>query len=186
MSRRTRAVAVAVNACMASSGQRCAQRRELPVLRTEVVAPLADAVRFVHGEEARPAAGRAARRSCRCPRRPAAPARRRPAGTGRRGCRAHASAFWPAERAVDARRRHAVADERVHLVLHQRDQRRDDDRERRRGSAPAPGSTATCRRRSAGRRSSRVRQHGVHRLALERAEGRVAPVLLEDLGQGHR
>ena len=30
------------------------------------------------------------------------------------------------------------------------------------------------------------RQHGVHRLALERAEGRVAPVPLEDLGQRHR
>ena len=52
MSRRTRAVAVAVNAWRLTPGKRAAQRGELPVLRTEVVAPLADAVRLVHGDEA--------------------------------------------------------------------------------------------------------------------------------------
>ena len=63
------------------------------------------------------------------------------------------------ERAVVERRRHAVADQRVHLVLHQRDERRHHHRQARVGERPpAPGSRATCRRRSAARRSSRARR----------------------------
>ena len=52
MSRRTRAVAVAVKACRLTSAKQRAQRAELPVLRPEVVPPLADAVRLVDGDEA--------------------------------------------------------------------------------------------------------------------------------------
>ena len=47
--------------------------------------------------------------------------------------------------------------------------------------APAPGSRATCRRRSAARRPSRGRRGRVHRFALQRPEGRVAPVAGEDV-----
>ena len=53
MSRRTRAVAVAVKACRLTAGQTLAELAQLPVLRTEVVSPLADAVRFVDRDEAR-------------------------------------------------------------------------------------------------------------------------------------
>ena len=52
MSRRTRAVAVAVNAWRLIGGQRVAQLRELAVLRPEVMPPLADAVRLVDRDEA--------------------------------------------------------------------------------------------------------------------------------------
>ena len=41
MSRLTRAVAVAVYACRADAGQPLAQLRQLSVLRSEIVAPLA-------------------------------------------------------------------------------------------------------------------------------------------------
>ena len=53
---------------------------------------------------------------------------------------------------------HAGLQQRVDLVLHQRDQRRDDDADARRAAGPESGSTATCRRRSAsapGRRRRR-------------------------------
>ena len=43
----------------------------------------------------------------------------------------------------------------VDLVLHQRDQRRHDDRDAVSNEQPGPGSRATCRRRSAGRRGNR-------------------------------
>ena len=44
---------------------------------------------------------------------------------------------------------HAERGQRVDLVLHEGDQRRDDDARCPAGPAPAPGSRATCRRRSA-------------------------------------
>ena len=52
MSRLTRAVAVAVNACRLTPGSSCRSRAELPVLGPEIVSPLADAVRFVDRDEA--------------------------------------------------------------------------------------------------------------------------------------
>ena len=51
MSRRTRPVAVAVKACRLTPGNRSRSRAELPVFRPEVVAPLADAVGLVDGDE---------------------------------------------------------------------------------------------------------------------------------------
>ena len=53
MSLRTRSVAVAVNACMLTPGSIWPQLGELPILRPEIVSPLADAVRLVDGDEAR-------------------------------------------------------------------------------------------------------------------------------------
>ena len=85
------------------------------------------------------------------------------------------------ERAVVERRRHAVADQRVHLVLHQRDERRDDERQAR---------PHERRRLEAERLAAAGRQHddrvaagedGVHRLALQRTEGGVAPVSGDDI-----
>ena len=81
------------------------------------------------------------------------------------------------------RGRHAVADERVDLVLHQRDQRRDDHRQAR---------AHERRRLEAQRLAAAGRQHDqriaagqdrVHRLALERTERGVAPVFFEDAVQ---
>ena len=66
MSSRTRTVAVAVKAWMRHAGKLVAQQAQLPVLGPEVVAPLADAVRLVHGDE-RDAGTRAAARGSRSP-----------------------------------------------------------------------------------------------------------------------
>jgi hypothetical protein len=53
------------------------------------------------------------------------------------------------ERGIEEGRAHAGLQQRVDLVLHQRDQRRDDDADAFGAAAPESGSTATCRRRSA-------------------------------------
>ena len=50
------------------------------------------------------------------------------------------------------------ARQRVDLVLHQRDQRRDDDADAVAHAAPGSGSTATCRRRSASAPARRRRR----------------------------
>ena len=81
-------VAVAVNACRLTRGPSLAQPAELAVLRPEVVAPLADAVRLVDGDEARRADRRDATETRRCPRPRAAPARRTAAGRLPLRCRA--------------------------------------------------------------------------------------------------
>ena len=52
MSRRTRSVAVAVNAWSDDLREISAEQRQLAVLGPEIVAPLADAVRLVHGDVA--------------------------------------------------------------------------------------------------------------------------------------
>ncbi len=67
MSSRTRAVAVAVKACRLTPGNRSRSRAELPVLRPEVVAPLADAVRLVDGDERTGAPPDATRRGSTSP-----------------------------------------------------------------------------------------------------------------------
>ena len=87
----------------------------------------------------------------------------------------HLALLFGRQRAVVAGRRHAVADKRVDLILHQRDQRRDDDRE----------TVAGDRRRleaerlaAAGRQHEQriaAGQHGLHRFALQRTERVVAP-----------
>ena len=115
----------------ADAGQQLPQPPELPVLGPEIVSPLADAVRFVHRDEA-DAAGREQVEE--------AVAALADQPLGRDVEQAIASLAQAGddvrllvrrERAVVERRRHAVADERVDLVLHQRDERRDDDRETR-------------------------------------------------------
>ena len=101
------------------------QHRKLAVVRAEIVAPLADAMRLVDGEQRE-----------RRPLQQVQEARR--GETLRRDidevepALAHrpldARPLAAVERRVEGRRLHPVLDERGHLVLHQRDQRRDDDR----------------------------------------------------------
>ena len=56
------------------AGQELTQPAELTILGSEVVSPLADAVGFVHGDEAGVARGEPSPGNCRCLRRPAVPA----------------------------------------------------------------------------------------------------------------
>ena len=75
--------------------------------------------------------------------------------------RDHLVALVRQQRAVQIRRRDAVDAQAVDLILHQRDERRDDQRRSAAlgpRPAPAPGSRATCRRRSAARRRCRARR----------------------------
>ena len=163
-------------------GKRRAQPAELAVLRPEVVAPVADAVRFVDGDEAHaPArelplkAGAAIAhqplgRDVEQPQPPVAERRqRRRALVGGRG-------------AVETRRRHAALDQAVDLVLHQRDERRDDERD--------AGRVADQRRRLKADRFAAAGRHddeavaaiedGVDRLPLQRTKALEPPVVRED------
>ena len=66
---------------------------------------------------------------------------------------------------------HAELAQRRNLVVHQRDQRRDDDGRARPGRAPAPGSTGSCRRRSASAPARRLpARPRAHRALLQPAE----------------
>ncbi len=111
MSRRTRAVAVAVNACRLACGNSVAELAEPAVLGPEVVAPLADAVRFVHGDEAHADLSEPAHEAI-------AAIADQPFGRHVQQSRLafahalhHGALLLLVERAVVAGRRHAVADE---------------------------------------------------------------------------
>ena len=127
MSRRTRSVAVAVKAWSETPGKSSRSASELPVLRPEIVSPLADAVRFVDGDEPQ------ARLLQQPPQRLAAVADEplgrhveQPAAIVA-DAREHLVALVRQQRAVQVRRRDAVDAQAVDLILHQRDERRDDD-----------------------------------------------------------
>ena len=129
-------------------GPALVQHRQLQVVGPEVVPPLRHAVRLVDGEQGDRCRGRAARWSARTPQ----PLGREVqqvelARDGRRPRPARRSDDSCVELRKPART--PSARERVDLVLHQRDQRRDHDARCRPGPAPGSGSTATCRRRSA-------------------------------------
>ncbi len=66
---------------------------------------------------------------------------------------------------MQRRRRDAELAQARHLVVHERDQRRDHDGGARRGTAPAPGSRGSCRRRSASARARRRRRRRARRPA---------------------
>ena len=108
-----------------SAGEGVAELAEVAVVGAELVPPLRDAVRLVDGDERRvrlgqeaaePGHGETLRRDVQQLRPPLEDAALRVGGLLRR------------ERAVDVARADAVRVQRVHLVLHQRDQRRDDER----------------------------------------------------------
>ena len=111
--------------------QKLPQPAELPVLRPEIVAPLADAMGFVHGDEANPAGCEDIQETF------AAVAHEPLGGDVQQTIPALAQSgddlglLVRRERAVVQGRRHAVANQRVDLILHQRNQRRDHEREAR-------------------------------------------------------
>jgi hypothetical protein len=171
---------VAVNG---GAGEPVAQLAQLPVLGTEVVTPVADAVRFIDRERAHVHAAeqRAERRRRQALGRDEEQAQRAVERTGfdrallvRRG------------RAVQRRRGHAGRDERVDLVLHQRDERRDDDgqsveEQRRRLEAERLS-------RAGGHDQERVApgEHGVDGLPLQRAQRGEPPRARDDVEHGIR
>ena len=107
-------------------GQFLAQRAEGQVVGPELVSPLGDAVRLVHRHEADPEAAEEAREAGQgdalgrdVEQLEVAPERAAP----------HLAGLLRGHRAVQAAGGDAAGAERVHLVLHQRDQRRDDQRQ---------------------------------------------------------
>ena len=152
MSSRTSGVAVAVNAAM--GGRRAAvdpaalARRiaEPAVVGPEVVAPLRHAVRFVHdearnGQLAQHAAEEVGREALgRDVEQAQLPQPRRAQ---------HVAARVARELRVERRRPDAAAIELVDLILHQRDERRHDERDAGQQERRAAESRATCPSRSA-------------------------------------
>ena len=163
MSSRTSAVAVAVSASIGGRPSRFDDRAEREVVGTEVVAPLADAVRFVDDEQAHRAREQALEEVAVLE------------ALGREvEDLALAVLDLPARLARLARRQMRVHRERVDavrgelvlLVLHQRDERTDDDREAREHQR----GQLIDERLAAARRHDDERvapgEHGVDRLPL--------------------
>ena len=102
------------------------QHRELEVLGPEVVAPLRDAVRFVDSEEgdADPVEQRQRAIAHQAFGGDVEEVERARAGVG-----LDRPDFVESKRRVQVRSAHARLPQRLHLVLHQCDQRRDDDRD---------------------------------------------------------
>ena len=102
------------------------QHRELEVLRPEIVAPLRDAMRFVDGEEgdADPVQQLEGAFPHQALRRDVEQVERSRAGIG-----LDCPDFGEGECRVEIRGTHSRLQQGVHLVLHQRDERRDDDRD---------------------------------------------------------
>jgi hypothetical protein len=160
------------------AGQHRPQPCELAVLGAKVVAPLADAVRFVDRHERHGAAAQQLQKPIaalsdeplrRHVQQPQAPVSQ----LGQ-----HARLFVSGERTVVARRRDAIADQRIDLILHQRDERGHDDGE---AIADEGGRLEAERLAAAGRQHDdriTVRQNRVHRLALQRTERGITPVAL--------
>ena len=166
MSARVCASAVAVSASRGTSGKRVEQRPQQPVVGAEIMPPFGDAMRLVDREQRRAVLRRAAGGSLRSmPVR----ARHRAGRARRRGSRV--------DRLVailvgGGQRRRADADRLggAQLVVHQRDQRRDDHAGARPRAAPGPGSRATCPRPSASPPACAARHHALDHLPLHAAE----------------
>ena len=163
------------------TGKELAQLAELAVFGTEIVSPVADAMRLVHGERAHASLAQ----QC-AERRSGQPLRRHEQQPQRTVGRPplDGALILARRHAVQCRRGHADRHERVHLVLHQSDQRRHDDREpveqqRRRLKAerlPSPGRHHQQRVTSG--------EHSVDGLALQRKKGGKAPRALDDVLDG--
>ena len=189
MSARVSASAVAVSAMRGTSAKRSCSTRQLEVVLAEVVAPLADAVRLVDREH-REQAALVQRVELR------QHARRRDAlgrGVEQHEAAAHHLALDPrgrlaVERRVEEGGVHAGFLERADLVVHQRDQRADDD-----GDA-VPGAVAHDRRHLVAQALAAAGRHQHERVAaaddvlddlfLRAAEGGVAEDLVEDPARG--
>jgi hypothetical protein len=111
----------------ADRGERRAQASELTIFRSEVVPPLTDAVRLVDGNETEVAAREPGEEAIAAvPRKALGRDVEQPVAAF-----AHPASdrglLVRAQRAVVQRGGHTVADQRVDLILHQRDERRHDD-----------------------------------------------------------
>ena len=139
ISRRVGGSAVAVSAMRGTCGTALAQHGELEILGAEVVAPLRDAVRLVDREQ------RERQRSSQA-RKPSVeqPLRRdvEQVERARRGLAAHPACSAGARLEFRNSARMPSWRSASHLVLHQRDQRADDDRGAGAQRAPAAGSTS--------------------------------------------
>ncbi len=161
------------------SGQQFPQPRELPVFRPEVVAPLADAVRLVHGNEAHAAPGDEREEAVAAF--PDQPLGRDIEETVSSFAQPlyHRAFFRRRQRAVEESGGHPVAHERIDLILHQRDERRHHQGEA--GTHEGWRLEAERLTASRGQHHQRVAagEHSLHRFALKRPEGRVAPIAAE-------
>ncbi len=158
------------------AGKRVAQGAELAVLGAEVVAPHADAVRLVDGDE----------RQVLLPEEASEAVHHQPLGRDVEDLDVpplngidDVVLLVGRLRAVEPRRGDAALTQRVDLVLHQRDERRDDDGEPgedESGRLEAEGLAA-----AGGKDDERVAavERALHRLALQRAEIAVAPMLAQ-------
>ncbi len=152
--------AVAVSAMRGTAGKALVQQRELQVFRAEVVAPLRNAVRLVDGEQ----------RDLRFFQQLEHARHRQALGrdveqvefAGLQGALRFLYLF-----AAQSRIQKCGADtellQRRHLVLHQRDQRRDHQRGARPQQRRQSGSRATCRRRWASAPARRRPRRGARR-----------------------
>ena len=124
--------------------QHAAELAQPRVVGAEIVPPLADAVGLVHGQELQ----------AHGPDRLEKPRAAEPLGhdvdqpvARRRPCVEPGVLLGQRERAVDERDRQAQCLELIDLVLHQGDQRRDDQRQAVEHQRRATGSRGSCRRR---------------------------------------
>ena len=145
MSRATWGVAVAVRASTRSTFSCAGQPGDLEVVGPEVVPPLADAVGLVDRQQRdlpplersqKPLVAQPLGRDVQQLQPAGVQTRREPASVS-------SAIRLESSRAGRAPRRH----EKVELVLHQRDQRRDDQRQPVEQQRPATGSRGSCRRR---------------------------------------
>ncbi|MCZ7572419.1 MAG: hypothetical protein M5U01_28025 [Ardenticatenaceae bacterium] len=154
---------------------------DVQVIGSKVVAPLGDTVRLIHRQQADSDLSQSLLES------DAAQPFRRHVGQAERPGRQGAQAAGPLgnrESAVDSGGRDAAAGQTIHLVLHQRNQRRDDQGqagETKRGNLiderlPGPGGH-DCQRVPAG-------QHAFDGLNLPGPESRKAEVGVEGGGEG--
>ncbi len=147
------------------------ERADLEVLRAEVVAPLADAVRLVDRDQ------RAGERGERLPE----PGRDQPLGRhvdepdrAARDLPEPAAQLARLERGGQEGGGHAARRQRLHLIVHERDERRDDER---RAGEEAGGELVRQALPAAGggdQQEAPALQERLDRLALARAERRVA------------
>ncbi len=167
ISSRVRSSAVAVSAMRGTRGEPLGENLELAVFGTEVVAPLGDAVRLVDGEQ----------RQLRAREQRQRPLLQQPLGRdiedieAARGDAAFERRLLAiVERRVEERGPDADLGQRLHLVLHQRDQRRDDDA----GAGSNESRDLVAQRLAAAGRHQRQRiaagDHGGDDVGLMRAE----------------
>ena len=170
ISSRTIGVAVAVQASTRAAPSSASSAADPEVLRPEVVPPLADAVRLVDGDQralevaqepAEAVEGQALRR------------RVDEVEAPRRHLRHAAAHLAGVERGREERRRHAPGLERLHLIGHERDERRDDEGRagQHRGGELVDQALAAARGRD--QQQPPALEQGLDRLALAGAKARV-------------